>query len=373
MFWVCLFAPFAFPLWVHAAELAPLRVGLVVPTVAEAGPVAQHMRRAADLAVADWETTSRRRVELRVEEDAFDLRQALTAAHRLVRDGVWGVVGHYYSSSSIAAATVYREAGIPQLTATATHPRLTALGFDTVFRVCGGDAQQGQTAAHFVMARVKARRVGIVHDRTEYGRGLADAFRQEWTRRAAGGIAAVESLAQGDRDFAAQVGRLKTARVDAIFFGGVFREAGLFLRQVREAGLGAAFVGGDALLDAGFVESAGEAAATGTYLTAAPDPRLLQSAQRLVQRYERLYGSLGPHVVQTYDAVGIVLRAIQAAKPIEWNVPGLRQVAQAIRSAAYHGAMGTLRWAANGDLATSPYVMYVIKQGGRVQGWFDPL
>jgi branched-chain amino acid transport system substrate-binding protein len=357
------------PLQAHAADLSPLRLGLVIPTALEAGPVAQSMRRAADVAVADWETTLRRRVELRVEEDAFNPRQAVAAAQRLVKDAVWGVVGHYFSSSSIAAAVVYREAGIPQVTATSTHPRLTALGFDTVFRLCGRDDQQGQTAARFVQTRLKARRVGVVHDRTEYGRGLVGTFRREWAR----GIAADESVVQGDTDFAAQVRRLKEARVEAVFFGGVFREAGYFLRQMRQAGVGAAFVGGDAVLDPAFVALAGEEAAAGAYVTFAPDPRLLESARPLVQRYEGLYGSLGPHVVETYDAVAIVLQAIQVAKPVEWNATALGQVARAIRATPYQGAMGAVRWAANGDRATPPYTVYVAKRGGRVQGWFDPM
>ncbi len=367
--WCLLFLPLAVS--VGAAEPPPLRLGLVVPSASQAGPAAHAIRRAADLAVADWTRTTDRRAELQVEEDEFDPRQALVSAKRLVRDGVWGVVGHYFSSSSIAAAAVYHEAGITQVTATATHPRLTAMGFETVFRVCGRDDQQGETAAHFVSLRLKARRVGVVHDRTEYGRGLVDAFRRTWIRQASTPILAEESLAQGDRDFTGQVARLKAARVDAVIFGGVFREAGALLRQMRQAGVQATFVGGDAVLDPAFVRLAGEEAGVGAYLTFPPDPRLLATARPLLQRYEALYGPAGPHVLATYDAVGVLLRAVGTLTPVERDATALRHVARAIRATPYQGALGTLRWDGSGDLTAPPYAVYETRRGGRLYGWFD--
>lgn len=367
--WCLLILPLVVP--VGAAETLPLRLGLVVPAVSETGPAAHAIRRAADLAVADWTRTTDGRVQLVVVEDLFDPRDALTSATRLVQEGVRGVVGHYYSSSSIAAAPVYHAAGVPQVTATATHPRLTAQGFETVFRVCGRDDQQGETAAQFVSARLRARRVGIVHDRTEYGRGLVAAFRRAWNRQAAAPILVEESLAQGDRDFARQVMRLKAARLDVVVFGGVFREAGVLLREMRQAGLGATFVGGDAVVDAAFVALAGEEAAAGAYLTFTPDPRLRTGARPLVQRYEASHGPVGPHVLETYDAVGILLRAVETAAAAEPGATTPRGVARAIRAAPYQGALGTLRWDGNGDLTTPPYAVYVTRRGGRLFGWFD--
>ena len=357
----------------QAADVPPVRLGLVVPTAADAGPVAQSMRRAADMAVGDWSLRLGRRIELIVKEDAFDPRQAVVTAESFVQEGVWGVVGHIYSSTSISASAVYHEAGVPLVAPTATHPRLTAQGFDNVFRVSGRDDQQALVAAEFVVLRVKARRVAVVHDRTEYGRGLVETFRRELARRAARPVVAEESLAQGDRDFTTQVARLREARPDAVYFGGIFREAGHLVRQCRQAGVQAAFVSGDAVLDPEFVSLAGEEAAAGAYLTFAPDPRLVDSARPLIQQYESRYGSLGPHVLSTYDAVGVLLRAIQAAKPGDSSRDELGKVVGAIRARPYQGALGMLRWDKNGDLTPAPYAVYVTKRGGSVQGWFEQL
>ena len=357
----------------QAAEFPPVRLGLIVPTAGEAGPVAQSMRRAGDMAIGDWTPKLGRAIDLLVKEDEFDPRQAVVTAERLVQEGVWGVVGHFYSSSSVPASVVYHQAGIPLVTPTSTHPRLTSQGFDTVFRISGRDDQQAVTGAEFVLAQLKPRRVAVIHDETEYGRGLAETFISALERRAAKRVVMVETVSQGDKDFSVQVARLRSAAPDVVYFGGIFREAGYLVRQMRQAGIGASFVSCDAVLDPDFVKLAGEEAASGTYLTFASDPRLIESASSLIRRYEVRYGSLGPYVLYTYDALGVLLHAIQLAKPANNSKEELQKVLRVIRTRPYQGALGTLRWDKNGDLVTSPYVVYVTKRGGNVQGWFEQL
>jgi branched-chain amino acid transport system substrate-binding protein len=366
--WLPLLFCLTFP--AGAAGQPLVRLGVVVPMAKESGSAGQSMRRAAELAVETWTPRLGRPIEIRFKEDLFDPRHAAVAAEELVGDGVSGVVGHFFSSSSIAAAPVYRAAGVPQVTAASTHPRLTALGFDSVFRVCGRDDRQGPVAADFLLTRLKANRVGVVHDRTEYGRGLAESLRQELARRGAR-AAAEESLAQGDTEFGAQVSRLTSARPDAVYFGGTFREAGHLLRQLRQAGFRGPFVGGDAVLDPGFVALAGEEATDGAYVTFTPDPHRSASAQPLVRRYVARYGSLGPYVLQVYDGLGVLLNAIQSARPGDAGKEELRNVVLAIRARAYDGALGTLRWDRNGDLTVAPYAIYVARRGGAIRGWFE--
>ncbi|OGB95211.1 MAG: hypothetical protein A3H39_11790 [candidate division NC10 bacterium RIFCSPLOWO2_02_FULL_66_22] len=355
----------------RAGELRPVKLGLVIPMAGEAGRVGQTMRQAAEMAIADWSEKLGRKIELAVGDDQFDPRQAVTVAEKLIQDGVWGVVGHFYSSSSIPASAVYYQAGIPQVTATSTHPRLTAQGFDTVFRVSGRDDQHALSAAEFILSRLRARRIAVVHDRTEYGRTLAETLIRAVERRAARRIVATEELAQGDKDFSTLVARLKSADPDVVYFGGIFREGGYLIRQMRQAGLTATFVSGDGVLDPEFVKIAGEEAATGAFLTFAPDPRLLASARSVIQRFEARYGPIGPYVLYTYDAMGVLLHAIRVAKPLSNSKEELRKVLKVMHSSAYDGTLGHLRWDKNGDLAASPYVVYVTKKGGSLQGWFE--
>ncbi|HEX9900028.1 MAG TPA: branched-chain amino acid ABC transporter substrate-binding protein [Candidatus Methylomirabilis sp.] len=369
--WLLLALALASPAW--ASELSPIKIGLVVPMAGEAGRVGQSMRQAAELAVADRAEKLVRKVELVLKDDQFDPKQAVLVAEKLVQEGVWGVVGHFYSSSSIPASAVYYQAGIPQVTATSTHPRLTAQGFDTVFRVSGRDDQHAVSAAEFILSRLKARRIAVIHDRTEYGRTLAETLIRLVEQRSAKRIVAIEHVAQGDRDFGAVIARLKTVAPDAVYFGGIFREGGYLIRQMRQAGLQAAFVSGDGVLDPEFVKIAGEEAASGAYLTFAPDPRLLPSAQPFIRRFEERYGPIGPYVLYTYDAMGVLLRAIQMARPLANTKEELRKVLKIMHTIPYDGTLGRLRWDKRGDLVTSPYVVYVTRRGGGLQGWFEQL
>ncbi len=369
--WLLLALGLAVPAW--AGELPPVKIGLVVPMAGEAGRVGQSMRQAGEMAVADWSEKFGRKAELALGDDQFDPRQAVTTAEKLAQDGVWGVVGHFYSSSSIPASAVYYQAGIPQITPTSTHPRLTEQGFDTVFRVSGRDDQQAISAADFILSRLKARRIAVIHDRTEYGRTLAETLMRIVELRSARRIVAIEVVAQGDKDFSTVIARLKAVEPDVLYFGGIFREGGYLIRQMRQAGLQAGFVSGDGVLDPEFVKIAGEEAASGAYLTFAPDPRLLPSAQPFIRRFEERYGPIGPYVLYTYDAMGALLRAIHVAKPLANTKEELRKVLRVMHTNAYDGTLGRLRWDKHGDLATSPYVVYVTRKGGGLQGWFEQL
>lgn len=370
--WLPLVLGVALP--VQAAELPPVKLGLVIPMTGGAARVGQRMREAAEMGIADWRQRLGREVELVLGDDQFDPKQAVAVAEKLVQDGVWGVVGHFYSSSSIPASVVYHQAGIPQVTATSTHPRLTAQGFDNVFRVSGRDDQHALSAADFILSRLRARRIAVVHDRTEYGRTLAETLIRAVKRRAGRRVVvAVEEIAQGDKDFSTVVARLKSAKPDVVYFGGIFREGGYLIRQMRQAAVAAAFVSGDGVLDPEFIKIAGEAAARGAYLTFAPDPRLLPSARSVIQRFETRYGPIGPYVLYTYDAVGVLLRAMQVAKPRDNTKAELRKVLKIMHTTEYEGTLGRLRWDKNGDLAASPYVVYVTRKGGNLQGWFEQL
>jgi branched-chain amino acid transport system substrate-binding protein len=369
--WFLLALGLVAPVW--AGELPPVKIGLVIPMAGEAGRVGQSMRQAAEMAVADWGERLGRKAELTLGDDQFDPKQAVIAAERLVQEGVWGVVGHFYSSSSIPASAVYHQAGIPQITPTSTHPRLTEQGFDSIFRVSGRDDQHAISAADFILSRLKARRIAVIHDRTEYGRTLAEALIRMLEQRSAKRIVAIETVAQGDKDFSALITRLKAVEPDVVYFGGIFREGGHLIRQMRQAGLQAAFLSGDGVLDPEFVKIAGEEAASGAYLTFAPDPRLLPSAQPFIRRFEERHGPIGPYVLYTYDAMGALLRAIHVARPLANTKEELRKVLKIMHTNPYDGTLGRLRWDKRGDLATSPYVVYVTRKGGSLQGWFEQI
>jgi branched-chain amino acid transport system substrate-binding protein len=351
-----------------------IKIGVVGPMSGGMGQLGRSVRQAVEAQAEEWNEKGGllgRRIELIVEDDRDDPKEAVAAAERLVRAGIWGVIGHLTSASSLPASAVYHAAGIPQITPSSTDPRLTEQQFSNLFRTCGRDDRQALVAAEFVLKTLDPARVIVVHDRTSYGRALAEAFRRTIAQRDLDVILTIETLAPGDRNLAHLVGVVKDGEPNVVYFAGIFREAGPLLKRLREQGVNAAFVTGDGVIGTEFIDLAGEAAATGTYLTFAPNPLQMPSAEAAIRRFESRHGAIGPYTLYAYDAAGALFTAIHRARPKAPTRSQLRLVSQTMHQMTYAGATGKLRWDGKGDLVSQPYVVYQAKKGGGFQGWFE--
>lgn len=368
-------------LWSPAATAESRSAARTVITIGVAGPMSGGMaelgrdvRQAVEVQVEQWNERGGllgRRIHLVVEDDRDDPTEAVAVATRLVRAGVWGVIGHLTSSASLPASRIYHAAEVPQITPSSTDPRLTEQRFRNLFRTCGRDDRQGEIAAEFVIEALDPRRVVVVHDTTRYGEALAASFRRRVGRTGRRQIVGTFPLSSGTRNLASVAEQVKALAPDVVYFGGIFREGGLLLRRLREQGVTAAFVSGDGVIGAEFVSLAGEAAATGAYLTFAPNPMTLPSAQSAIRRFQQRYGAIGPYTLYAYDAAGALLTAIATAKPRAPSRAQLRRVSESLHNMTYAGALGKLRWDRNGDLIDQPYVVYRARKGGDFQGWFE--
>ena len=188
------------------------------------------------------------------------------------------MAGHFCSGSSIPASQVYNEEGILQISPASTNPNLTEQGFDNVFRTCGRDDVQGQFAANFVVDNKIASKIAILHDKTAYGKGLADEFKKQLNAR---GVEEVmyEAITAGDKDFTALITKLKEAGVDLIYLRWLSHRGRPDHPPVARAGPDAKLMSGDALVDKQYWEITGPTG-EGTLMTFAPDPRKLPTASR---------------------------------------------------------------------------------------------
>ncbi len=358
----------------HGAEV--VKIGVAGPMSGEAAKLGYDMRTGVEMAIAEWNSSGGvlgRKIELLIGDDQLDPRQASKVAKKMVKEGVWGVIGHLNSSSSISASSIYHEAGIPQITPSSTDPRFTEQGYNNVFRTCGRDDQQAAVAADFVLDHLKARRVAVIHDKTFYGRSLAEAFKRAVSKKGKGHIVAFEGIIQGSQDYTPVLKGVRTTRPQVIYFAGIYPEGGLILKQARELGIMATFVSGDGAIDPEFVKIAGEEVVPGSYFTFSPDPTLVPSATPFIEKYKKKYGGLGPYSINSYDAANILIHAIAKAKPREVTKEELTKVSMVIHNMSHKGVMGILRWDRKGDLVNPPYVIYVTKRGGRFQGWFEQI
>ena len=265
-------------------------------TIATAGPMTgqyavfgEQMKHGAEMAVKDINAkggVNGEMLVLEVGDDACDPKQAVAVANQFVNEGVKFVAGHFCSGSSIPASQVYNEEGILQISPASTNPTLTEQGFDNVFRTCGRDDVQGTVSRPTSSSTTRSpRKVAILHDKTAYGKGLADEFKKQLNAR---GVEEVmyEAITAGDKDFTALITKLKEAGVDLIYLGGYHTEAGLITRQSHEQGLTAKLMSGDALVDKQYWEITGPTG-EGTLMTFAPDPRKSPAA---AERRRRVQG-----------------------------------------------------------------------------------
>jgi len=224
-------------------------------------------------------------------------------------ENVLGLVGPAFSGESKVADPILAEAGLVGVTPSATNPALSENGWETFFRVLGNDASQGPAAASYITGTLGKSKVYVIDDASEYGKGLADIVRTDL------GAADVKdnTVQTGQTDFSAVVSDIRSSGADAVFYGGYYSEAGLLLKQIRDAGLTAdqvAFVTDDGAKDEGLITAAGTEAAEGTFITCPclpPD----KAGGSFVADYTAAYGSApATYSAEGYDAAKILVDGI---------------------------------------------------------------
>jgi branched-chain amino acid transport system substrate-binding protein len=349
--------------------LADIQIAAAGPVTGPLASLGEQMLAGARQAVEDINARGGvlgQKLNLIIGDDQCDPKQAVALANRMASKGVAFVAGHICSDATIAASKVYEEERVIMITPTATNPKLTDEGGATIFRICGRDDQQGAVLGRYIAEVFAGKRVGVIHDKSAYGRGLAEATREEM---AAAGLKAVlfEAYTAGEKDFAALVSRLKKARIDALFIGGYHGEAGLILRQMRDQGLAAQLIGADALVLDEYWSITGEAG-EGTLFSFAPDMRKNMDAAALVARYRARGAEPSGYVLYTYAAIQAWAQAVERAGKIDGPA-----VAAALRAKPLETVIGRFRFNANGDVDLPPYSIYRWGKGEDGAGRFEEL
>ena len=334
-----------------AAAQNAVRIGLSAPLTGPDAVFGQGLRQGAEQAVADLNRAAggRPRWVLVPADDAGDPKQAVAVARKFSADGVRLVIGPFESGAVAAAAPVYEDAGAVAVTTGATYTPLTGRGLWNLFRLAPSDAQQGRAAAAYLAKAYAGRRVGILNDRSTFGRGLADAVSARIKESGAPEVL-FDGFARGTHNLSDLIGRLKAARLDAIYFGGLAPEAVALLRAMREAGLGAALVASDGILDPSFPAAAG-VAAEGTVMTLLPDPPRLpdpRGGKPVPRSPEAETVAAG-----AYAAVELLARATEqahAADPKTGRISEGRKVAEILRGPQpVRTVLGPMSFDARGD------------------------
>ncbi len=344
-----------------------VKVGIAGPMTGPDAKMGTDFRNGASIAIEEWNVAGGvlgSKIEAVIEDDQSDPKQAVSVANKLVNEGVIGIIGHFNSSCSIPASDVYERGGKPMITPASTNPLLTERGYKGIFRVCGTDNQQGRVGARFVREKLKLKKVAVLHDKTTYGQGLADIFRDTLGE----GIEVVYygGITRGDKDFKTILTSIKQKEPELIYFGGIYADAGLLVKEAREIGIKAPFMSGDGTIDQKFVEIAGEKAAEGTYLTFSPDPAHIPAAADFIRKYKAKYGELGPYSIYAYVAVNILLDAAKEAGSSDGKA-----LIGNLRSKDFATALGKIRFNEKGDVSEAPYIVWITR-GGKFDEFWKP-
>ncbi len=335
-------------------------------TIATAGPMTgqyasfgAQMKAGAEQAVADINAKGGvlgQKLVLEIGDDACDPKQAVAVANQMVNKGVKLMAGHFCSGSSIPASAVYNEEGILQISPASTNPKLTDQGLDNVFRTCGRDDQQGQVAGAFLVDKFKGKKVAFIHDKTAYGKGLADEVLKNY--KANGGTETMyEAYTAGEKDYSALVSKLKQAGTDVLYVGGYHTEAGLIVRQMRDQGMKTVLVSGDALVSQEYWQITGEAGA-GTLFSFSPDPRKNPEAAPVVAALRAKGTEPEGYVLYTYGAIQAWAQAVEKTGSTDTN-----KVIAALHNNQFDTVLGKIGFDAKGDVTAPGYVFYEWDKG----------
>ncbi|MEO1609666.1 MAG: branched-chain amino acid ABC transporter substrate-binding protein [Pseudomonadota bacterium] len=337
-----------------------MNIATIGPMTGQYATFGAQMKAGAIQAVADINAAGGvmgKQLNLIVEDDACDPKQAVAGANKLAAQKVALVAGHFCSGSSIPASKVYAEEGIIQISPASTNPKLTDdRAGPNVFRVCGRDDQQGQVAGEYIAEMYKGKKIAILHDKTAYGKGLADQTKKFMNEA---GLTEVmyEAYTAGEKDYTALVSKMKNEGIDVVYVGGYHTEAGLIVRQMRDQGMQTKLIAGDALVTKEYWQVTGDAG-EGTLMTFSPDPRKLDAAKDVVAKFRANKIEPEGYVLYTYAAIQAWAAAVEAA-----GSEAVDKVIPKLNSMEFDTVIGNFKFDAKGDPNLPPYKFYEWKNG----------
>ena len=304
--------------------------------------------------------------ELVAEDDAADPKQGTAAAQKLVDAKVSGVIGHLNSGTTIPASKIYSDAGIPQISPSATNPKYTRQGYKTAFRVVADDVHLGGTLGRYAVKDLKGKSIAVIDDRTAYGQGVAEEF-EKAVKAAGGNLVGHEFTTDKATDFMPILTTIKGKKPDIIFFGGMDAVGGPMLKQMKSLGITAKFMGGDGICTTELVKLAGDAMADGQVICAEAggvDGALKKGMDDFGVKFKKRFNDdvklYSPYV---YDAVYVMVDAMQRAKSTE----PAKYLPELAKTSGYKGVTGTIAFDAKGDIKNGALTLYTYKGGKRDQ------
>lgn len=317
-------------------------------------------------------------LQLETYDDQSDPKKGVSNANIIGADeSILAVVGHYNSGVAIPSSEVYNKYNLAMITPGATAVDITERGLKTVNRIVERDDGQGPAAAKYAVETLGAKKIFIIQDKTAFGSGVAEAFRGKAEELGAE-IVGFEGITVGEKDFNGVVNQVLSKKPDVIYFGGIYSEAGIILKQAREKGIDVPFMGADGMDSSGLVDIAGDAVKNTFITSVAGESTATEAGKKFVEAYQAKYNKkVEAFSVYGYDTMGVILSAIETAiNDNGGKIPTREKVAEAIRATKdYQGALTSVTFDDKGDNVNAKIYLFKFEEAvypGVLEGEISP-
>ncbi|HEX2931876.1 MAG TPA: branched-chain amino acid ABC transporter substrate-binding protein [Candidatus Binatia bacterium] len=342
------------------AQKGTIKIAVQAPLSGEQAALGEHIKLGAQLAVEEASKTFKALgydLVLVPQDDQAKPEVGVANARNMVADpNVLVIVGHFNSGVALPSSEVYKDAMLTMISPANTATEITDRGYPNVNRVCGRDDVQGPVGARFAAQELKLKSVYIIHDKTLYGQGVAETFRNEAKKLGMNvmGFEGTEERA----NFSPMIIPLKAKNPDLVYFGGIYHQGGLLLKQLREKGVKAKFMGPDGIDSAEMAKIAGAAVVNSYYTSVAGPPDAYPETAAFAKKYKQRFGketeSFGMY---GYDATLVGIKAME-----QWinanggKKPSRADVAGAVRKIKnFKGVTGSIEFDNKGDPVKAKY------------------
>jgi len=355
-----------------SAQDMVVKIGHVAPTSGGIAHLGKDNQNGAQMAIDELNAKGvmiggkKAKFELVAEDDAGDPKQGTSVANKLVDAKVNGVIGHLNSGTSIPASKIYSDAGIPQISPSATNPKFTRQGFKTTFRVVADDVHLGGTLGRYAVKELKGKSIVTIDDRTAYGQGVAEEFSKA-VKASGGAIADAQFTTDKATDFTAILTAVKAKKPDIVFYGGMDAVAGPMIRQMKQLGISAKFMGGDGICSGELPKLAGGAMADGQVVCAEAggvEGQQKAGMEKFRDDYKKKFGiDVQVYAPYVYDALNVMVAAMVKAG----SADPAKYLPVLAKTEGYKGVTGIISFDEKGDVKNGALTLYTYKGDKRDQ------
>jgi branched-chain amino acid transport system substrate-binding protein len=339
----------------NSGNLETIKIATQTPLSGNSATLGEAIKLGAQMALEENKEKFKKlgfNLELLPMDDQGDPKKGVANAQQLGADeSVLGVVGHLNSGVAIPSSVTYEKYGLVMVSPANTAVEVTDRGLKTVNRICARDDFQGPAAAQYAVNDLKAKNIFVIQDKTAYGQGLADAFKAAAEKLGAKTVG-YEGITIGEKDFNGVLNQVAAKKPDLIYFGGLYAEGGILVKQAREKGLTIPIMGGDGLDSSTMVQIAGDAIKNTLYTSVAADVSKTPEGKKWAEAYEKKFGKKPEsYSFYGYDSMGVILKGLEdAIKKNGGKKPTREQVRDAVRAIQdYQGIATKVAFDEKGD------------------------